>query len=725
MGLVAAIEEDELLGRSAVDMALHFVDGPIRQGHVTFGSDLALSALIYDLCHTWWTAQERGRFHEYVNQTVAANRNSETHVFHNGWYAYKNWGIGLAAYASYYESDQAPTLIANLEEEFRTRAAPALELAGAGGGWAEGYYVNYWLYEWLFFCEVARFSEGVDYYALAPAFFEQRAVASMFEAYPGIGIYDSRRPLPMGDGGGRLFGGDRDESLSARRILVNHFRDDADHQAVHSFNETTPRSSVGNFAYKDFLWRDTGVVQGDLEQFKLSHFSAGPGYVYGRSGWDEEATHFFFKAGDRFTAHQHLDVGHFLIYRQGELAGDGGHYDSFNTPHAVNYYVRTIAHNTMLIHDPDESWPAIRAGEATGNDGGQTHDWPHHNGAVVDAEAWLRDWELYDIADMLAVVEHGNSLYVAADCSRAYAADKLVSFTRQIVFQRPGTFVVFDRVESTDAQYRKTWLLQAAKKPVDVDGTLVVTNGDGRLFVQTLLPTEPIVRLADGDQLYRYGGNRYEPTRDTGPAPECRIEISPSEPAEVDYFLHVLTATDAGIESVPRARARRLQGSFEIDIGETTITLPADPRASTEHDITTAVLEQESGLLPQNFALQQTLLQGATIDGHETDVAPGAVVMDGACEQILAGDQHGDGTVDDGLQQFVHGPHGGTVTDAVGHGVFAGDLRLQLPIFSRQVLVGRFQFLGKTRILLHQPQTFDISLETVHEEAVVERFAGD
>ena len=82
---------------------------------------------------------------------------------------------------------------------------------------------------------------------------------SMFETYPGIGIYGSRRPIPMGDGGGRTFGGDRDKALSARRILVNHFRDDPAHQAVHAFNETTPRSSVGVYAYKDFLWRDTTV----------------------------------------------------------------------------------------------------------------------------------------------------------------------------------------------------------------------------------------------------------------------------------------------------------------------------------------------------------------------------------------------------------------------------------------------------------------------------------
>ena len=104
------------------------------------------------------------RFHRYMNATVDANLHSEPHVFHNGWYGYKNWGIGLAGYASYYENPRAKEILQALEAEIRSRAAPALSLAGAGGGWAEGYYVNYWLYEWLVFCEVARGCEGLDYY---------------------------------------------------------------------------------------------------------------------------------------------------------------------------------------------------------------------------------------------------------------------------------------------------------------------------------------------------------------------------------------------------------------------------------------------------------------------------------------------------------------------------------------------------------------------------------
>ena len=288
-------------------------------------------------------------------------------------------------------------ILRTLEQDYLTRAAPALELAGAGGGWAEGYYINYWLYEWLFFCEAARWCEGVDYYAAAPGFYRARAVASMFETYPGIGTYGSRRSIPMGDGGGRTFGGDRDKTLSARRILVNFFRDDPDHQAVQRFNELTPRSSVGVYAYKDLLWRDPTVAGAELKDFRLSHLSPGPGYVYARSSWDEDATYFFFKCGNRFTAHQHLDVGNFLIYRHEELVGDGGHYDGFGTRHDVNYHLRTVAHNAVLIHDPAEKWPSIRAGNVTGNDGGQSHNWPHHNGAVADPAAWEKDRNLYEI----------------------------------------------------------------------------------------------------------------------------------------------------------------------------------------------------------------------------------------------------------------------------------------------------------------------------------------
>ncbi|MHC4740750.1 MAG: heparinase II/III domain-containing protein [Planctomycetota bacterium] len=579
IALVCAIEEDEQLGRAGARMATKYIDGPIKKGHVRFGSDLALCAIVYDLCYPYWTAEQRGRFHEYVNKTVDANVRSETHVFHNGWYGYKNWGIGLACYASYYEDPRAEEILKTLEEDWERRAAPAFELAGEGGGWAEGYYIHYFLYEWLFFCEAARYCEGKDYYADAPNFFRNRAVASMFESYPGIGIYNSRRCVPMGDGGGRMFGGDRDKTLSGRRMLVNHFRSDSAHQAVHAFNERTSRSGVGVYAYKDFLWRDTSVTQGDLTRFKLSHFSPGPGHVYARSSWDEDATYFFFKASDRFTAHQHLDAGHFVIYKHSELLGDGGHYAAFGSSHDVNYHLRSIAHNTILVHDPAEKWPGIRAGKVTGNDGGQHHDWPHHNGAVTDPQDWHKNSKLYDIADIGAFEDKGDYVYIAADCTRAYSAKKLDYFTREVVYLRPGTFVVFDRVRSKDPAFKKTFLLQAMTVPTREDEHLIVGNGKGRLFIQTLLPASAAVRLVSGDDLYKYGGESYPPERDTGAAPQCRIEVSPSRASNVDYFLHVLSATDSGIASINPAQCDVDDTQVSVTIGEAELTFQKDGSA--------------------------------------------------------------------------------------------------------------------------------------------------
>jgi hypothetical protein len=576
LALVAAVEKDAKLGRQAVDLALKYVVGPIKKGHIPFGSDMAIGAVAYDLCFEHWTPEERARFHEYMNKTVDANVTSETTVFHNAWYGYKNWGYGLAGYATYYENPRAPEILRTLEEDYRRRAAPALEMAGAGGGWAEGYYIHYWLYEWLVCCEVARRCEGVDYMALAPKFYRERAVADLFETYPGLSDYKSFRSIPMGDGGGRTFGGDRDKSLSARRILVNRYRDDPAHQAVHAFNERTPRSSIGNYAYKDFLWRDPEAKKGDLSQFKLSHSSPGAGYVYARSSWDDDATCFFFKCGDRFTAHQHLDVGHFLVYKYAELAGDGGHYEDFGTPHDVNYHLRTIAHSTLLVHDPSEKWPRIRAGDVTGNDGGQHHNWKHHNGATADPEDWQRQRESMQTGRMLAFEDRDRYVYVAGDATRAYSPAKLEYFTRQIVYLRPDTFVIFDRVKSTKAEFKKTWLLQAMKKPEGAAPNLVVTHGKGRLFVQTLLPENPQVVLASGESLYSYGGRSYPPSREKGAAPECRIEVSPSRPAEVDYFLHVLTAAEATAASAPPANVRREGEDVVVTVGEAKVRFRTD-----------------------------------------------------------------------------------------------------------------------------------------------------
>ncbi len=91
-----------------------------------------------------------------------------------------------------------------------------------------------------------------------------------------------------------------------------------------------------------------------------------------------------------------------------------------------------------------------------------------------------------------------------------------------------------------------------------------------------LLPEQPQVRLVSGPELYSYGGRDYPPSRDTGPAPECRIEVSPSESGTCDYFLHVLTAAGSDIASVEEATLIRRGRAQDIVVSVGTATIKFD-----------------------------------------------------------------------------------------------------------------------------------------------------
>ena len=167
----------------------------------------------------------------------------------------------------------------------------------------------------------------------------------------------------------------------------------------------------------------------------------------------------------------------------------------------------------------------------------------------------------------MAFEDRGDYLYTAGDCSRTYSPAKLSFFTLQIVFIRPGTFVIFDRVKSTKPSFRKTWLLQAMKTPSRQGGNLVITNGRGRLFVQPLLPSDAALTVVSGDEMFNYNGASHAPEQERGAAPEARIEVSPGGEREIDYFLHVLTATDSDVESVAEAVCRDSENAVSVEAG--------------------------------------------------------------------------------------------------------------------------------------------------------------
>src|SRR5690606_28946492 len=103
-----------------------------------------------------------------------------------------------------------------------------------------------------------------------------------------------------------------------------------------------------------------------------------------------------------------------------------------------------------------------------------------------------------------------------------------------------------------------------------------VTNGNGRLFIQTLCPANADIGLFHGDDLYAYPGQNFPPRADLNRAPECRMQISPTTENTLHHFLHVLTAADAATQSVPVATTTRDARNLTVHLPNIQITFNLD-----------------------------------------------------------------------------------------------------------------------------------------------------
>jgi hypothetical protein len=79
------------------------------------------------------------------------------------------------------------------------------------------------------------------------------------------------------------------------------------------------------------------------------------------------------------------------------------------------------------------------------------------------------------------------------------------------------------------------------------------------------------VSLDSAANLYHYDNQTFLPSVNTGPAPECRIGISPAAASDVDYFLNVLTATDTSVNAVPQGQVSIPAGHAKLVLGNDTL----------------------------------------------------------------------------------------------------------------------------------------------------------
>lgn len=404
----------------------------------------------------------------------------------------------------------------------------------------------------------------------------------------------------------------------------------------------------------EFLWFDDRVSardprRADATELPRHQWFHGIDHVVLRDGWDPDSTWIQFLSGPFAAKHQHLDRNAFTIVRGGHLAIDSGaDYTDTESPHYLNYYRRSVAHNTLLVYEPGETffwgadlWPAA-------NDGGQRMDSSRYWNTIRNVEDWTRTRDLWDVARVeAAAFRDGAYQYVRGNATRAYRASKVSLFTRELLYlPARGLLAVFDRVRSPRPDLRKVWLLHGVNRPaVDSPGaasdaghggtsfggatTLTWHEGNGVLRVHPVLPRarDVVVRGGPGAEFWTpgdehggdWGSGRNWPLEpwEGGPLPDepylvrmwktfwgadfthlarsnskgvvpgsWRMEVRPLEPAADDRFLHVLEIGSAGEAATRRVEALDGVGLAGALVDDLLLVFARDETPPVEAEVT-------------------------------------------------------------------------------------------------------------------------------------------
>ena len=339
-----------------------------------------------------------------------------------------------------------------------------------------------------------------------------------------------------------------------------------------------------------FVYHNPDIQPKPMDSLCLSRFFPSPsGILIARTKWDLERSDFSSNAMvvlmnmKEYNAqnHTHMDGGNFEIYYKGHLALDAGIYQGKDAQNGwaklnyTNYFARTVAHNSLLIYDPIEPLPGgwDKKQKVLARDGGQfflgDHAWDS------SADMFKAGKSATILAEEISAGLQPDYSYFKGDLTNSYNVPKFIGIyppkaelvRRSFVFLNhksndiPGTLIVLDKVVSTNASFKKTWLLHTQNEP-EINGnkiTAVNTSDgrDGKLINTVLLPELDHANIqkigGPGKEYWCDGQNWGSVTQEDAGC--WRIELSPRENNLADNFLNVvqvMNATHNPTESVSK-----------------------------------------------------------------------------------------------------------------------------------------------------------------------------
>lgn len=328
--------------------------------------------------------------------------------------------------------------------------------------------------------------------------------------------------------------------------------------------------------YKDFT--ATTVTKPDIAH---DWFSDKTGLSVSRTDWSDTATMVWvYDAPTKKAGHEHRDNNSFCVYKNAPQINNSGYYWSYGNPHYINYYMRTIAHNSICVYDSTENY--TNWGVNVSNDGGQNESptlWNYND--IFSPASQKGRWELWG-AGM-------DYCYSISDAEQSYDTTKLDRFRRRVLFYKPNQVIVLDHLhlKNTATQQRDAKFILHFQQQPTINGSIVnttvpnhietfngqdilQTNGSGNVAIRTLLPVN--------SNTTRIGGNGYEfyvdginyplsvipDTIHTSPG-AWRIEVSPTTVVDSLIFLHTIAIGDSANVSVAGGISQQNNYTIGVD----------------------------------------------------------------------------------------------------------------------------------------------------------------
>jgi hypothetical protein len=193
-----------------------------------------------------------------------------------------------------------------------------------------------------------------------------------------------------------------------------------------------------------------GQASSPIANAPTTYWDPGMGFLMCRDAWSlpgtgNDMTLGFFNGPD---TQGHLTQNHFSLARGADnLLIDSGLYRGDLNDHYSSYYTRAIAHNTVLVYDPSESFGTYV------NDYGETRNVPNDGGQQrSDQAAGNAHWPLCDgtygyRGEIQQYEENPDYVHLIGDATAAYNPAKVRRVLRRFVYLRPDWVLVQDQIQ--------------------------------------------------------------------------------------------------------------------------------------------------------------------------------------------------------------------------------------------------------------------------------------